>query len=336
MLYITTRNDRDSYTAHKALHADFAQDGGLFVPFHLPVYSADEIALLKEKTFGETVTGVMNLFFSSRLAPWDLDFSVGRNITRIVPMNHRIVIAELWHNLEGNFSYVEKVLQNAIVADGTAVPGNWLQICVRMAALVGLYGELLKNETVMSGQYIDISVPNDGLKTLMAAWYCRRMGLPIHTIICCCEETGNLWDFIHRGVVSPLLLSSSLQLGVERLIHAALGCEEALRFSECCVDKKVYSVDEEKLPALNKGLFCTVAGGDRALNTINSVFRSNACIIDPDAALCYSGLQDYRAKTGESGLTLLLSERTPVDFAKDICNATGLSQEKLHSIVSRS
>ena len=53
MLYVTTRNKNDAYTAHKTLTTDRGVNGGFFVPFQLPVLTGEEIAALKEKSFGQ-------------------------------------------------------------------------------------------------------------------------------------------------------------------------------------------------------------------------------------------------------------------------------------------
>ena len=337
MLYITTRNKDDAYTAYKALTSDTAPDGGRYVPFRMPIYSGEEIAALKEKTFNETIAEILNMFFSCRLAGWDLDFSVGRNIVRIAPMNHRIVVAELWHNLDGKLSYLENTLYQVLIPDeSNAKIRDWVQISVRIAVLFGLYGELMRGGILEAGQTVDISVPNDSFLMPIVAWYCRKMGLPLNMIICSCEDNNSLWDMINHGVVNTSSLTADLQLGVERLIQATLGCCEAEKFHDACDRGQPYSVSEEKLSQLNKGLFCTVAGKDRAKNTINSVYRSNAYVVEPTTALCYSGLQDYRAKTGESGLTLILAERTPMDFATEICESTGINADKLYDLINHS
>ena len=68
MLYLTTRSNRDAFTAHRAIMEEHGPDGGLYIPFSLPEYTPEEIAALKEKSFSQTVADVLNMFFSSRLS----------------------------------------------------------------------------------------------------------------------------------------------------------------------------------------------------------------------------------------------------------------------------
>ena len=72
MLYVTTRNNRDAYTAQRVLRENRGPDGGLYVPFREPVFSREEIDDLKEKSFHQCVAEVLNRLFNT----------VGRGILR--------------------------------------------------------------------------------------------------------------------------------------------------------------------------------------------------------------------------------------------------------------
>lgn len=331
---MTTRHTDDAYTAYRALTKDVGPDGGGFVPFRLPVLTKEKIAEFKDKTFNQTVAEILNMFFSLRLNGWDLDLVAGKGMVRLAPMNHRIIVAELWHNLEGRLSYVEGVLRKKLAeeakADGVA---EWSQIAVRIAVFFGVYGQLLRDDHVNIDEEIDFSVNNDDFVSPIAILYCRKMGLPVNMIVCTCDESNNLWDFIHRGTISTVGISKQLQIGLERLLHATLGCDAAVLFCEACAKSRAFSVPKEALPVLNSGLFCSVAGKDRAKSVINSLYRTNSYIIDSNTALCYGGLQDYRAKTGASGLTVILAESTPVNHLDEIAAATGLDASAIKNYI---
>ena len=83
MLYVTTREKYDAFTAPRTLAGDCGPDGGRFLPFQIPVFSTEEIYALKEKSFGQCVSEMLNRFFSTRLTPWDVEFSVGRHPVKI-------------------------------------------------------------------------------------------------------------------------------------------------------------------------------------------------------------------------------------------------------------
>ena len=72
MLYVTTRTNNDAFTAARAMNMDRGADGGLFVPFHLNTFSRQEIAALADKSFGQNVADILNLFLlpSSPVGMW--------------------------------------------------------------------------------------------------------------------------------------------------------------------------------------------------------------------------------------------------------------------------
>ena len=76
---------------------------------------------------------------------------------------------------------------------------------------------------------IDIAVPSGNLSQLMAAWYARKMGLPVGTIVCCCNENNGLWKLLHKGELRTDLLAQhthtpdcdeTVPADLERLIYA--------------------------------------------------------------------------------------------------------------------
>ena len=69
MLYVTTRNNRDAYTAQRVLRENRGPDGGLYVPFREPVFSREEIDALKGKSFHQCVAEVLNRLFNTKLTP---------------------------------------------------------------------------------------------------------------------------------------------------------------------------------------------------------------------------------------------------------------------------
>lgn len=330
MLYVTTRDNRDAYTAYRALREDLAPDGGRFIPFRLPLFSANEIAQMRVKSFGEVVAELMNIFFSCQLTGWDVDFCVGRNAVRLITMNQRVILAELWHNPSANFGYFIDCLYRKIAnCSEPSAPTDWVRIAVQISVIFGLYAEMLKSESMTGDQSIDISVSCEDLSALMAVWYARSMGLPIGMIICTCNSTSPMWDLIHRNTFNTSASNVTTLLGIERLIEALFGISEAQRYCEVCSQSKIFEIAEEHSDMLRNAFFCAVAGEKRAETIINSVFRSNSYIIDPITALCYGGVQDYRSRTGSNKITLLIADRTPLDYSVQVSSATGIPEANL-------
>ena len=332
MLYITTRDDRDAYTAHRALHENIAPDGGLYFPFHMPSFTRKEIVALGNFSFGETIADILNRFFSCGLTGWDIDFCIGRNPVNLEEVPHRMVIAELWHNLDGNYDHICKNLYHKISKTASGVASEWFVIASHIAVLFGMYGEMCSKECIIPGNWIDIAVPAGDLTASVAAVYARKMGLPLNTIICTYAENSGLWDLINYGELSVSAYSADPSC-FERLVHSMFGKSGVEDLHTAIQNKKTYRIDLEDQPAIGEGMFCAVTGKGRDLHVVNSIYRSHAFVLDPVAALSVGGLQDYRAKTGESKLTLVLSCVSPMNCIAKISDATGIAKEKLITLL---
>lgn len=339
MLYVSTRNQRDSYTAHRALFENFAPDGGMFVPFHCEPITPDEIAALKENSFSENVAFVLNRFFSRQLNSWDVEFSIGRYPFRLEMLNQRIVIAELWHNIKDHYDHLVSCLYQKLTngeAD-SGKPSQWVKIAVEIAVIFGLYGELQKQGI----ESIDMAVTADDFQHSISAWYARKMGLPINCIICGCNQNERLWDLLQRGEFNHYQLgglhSEAVQnVCVERLLFSTLGQASVDAYLESERAGETFLLNEEELPAFNDGFFAAVIGSDRIGAVINSIYRTNTYAADPVTAISYAALQDYRAKTGENRHTLILARQTPALFAEQIASAIGGTQEKVKALIRSS
>ena len=321
MLYATTRNKSDVETAYKAIHLDCAGDGGLFTPFRLVAFDKAEILALKDRTFGHNMAHVLNYFFSAGLTGWDIEFAIGRNPVQMNGIPHRIFIAESWHNSQWKFDYIVRMLSDRLRKEGAGeIPGNWVCIAVRIAALFASYGQLLASGQVEQGDVIDVAVTTGDFAAPMAAWYSRCLGLPIGNILCGCNANGGLWDLLNHGEMSTggvavKTVTSDVDVVVprnlERLIYETLGMEETLRFLDRCRCGSAYAVDEQQLETLRAGFFAAVISDSRVESIIHSVCRTSNYVFSPYSALAYGCLLDYRAKTGETRNVMLIAERSP-------------------------
>ena len=322
MLYVTTREKADAFTANHALREERGKCGGFFLPYRLPVFGETEIQVMQDIPFGERVARILNLFFSANLNGWDVEFAVGRRPVRVAAMSHKIAVIETWHNHDGNLDALVEALYGVVAkdeSDGSSC-GAWFYTAVRIAVLFGVFGDLIKTGIADFSQPVDIALAVDDFSAPMAVWYARKMGLPIGRIICCCNDNSVLWDFLHHGtlsttvkIVSTVTPDSDYAIPpmLECLIFEVLGYEESQRFVKMCRDGNAYSLGEDKLSALRNGLFCAVVRQQRIESIIRNVYKTNAYLMDPYTALGFGGLQDYRAARAETGTALILSDRRP-------------------------
>ncbi len=337
MLYVTTRNHQDAFTTSHVLKQNRGADGGLYVPLNLPKLSAQECNRFSRMSFGQCVAEMLNLFFSTKLTGWDVDFSVGRYPARLEELVHRISMAEIWHNPQWHYGFLENTLMELLQAEAD-IPGNWVSVAVRMAALAGLLGIQEDRGT----ELVDISVVSGDFTLPISAWYLRKMGFPIGNIICCCNENNQFWELICNGQmrtdgigISTIVPEADITLPVnlERLICACGGVVEAERYLECCRRGSPYAVSDSMLQQLRQGLYVSVVSSDRIETAIPNVYKTHRYVLTPASALAYSGLLDYRAKTGITRNAIVLCDQSPVCTAETVARMMDIPLAELKRIL---
>lgn len=344
MLYVTTREKTDVFTSNHALREERGKCGGCYLPYRLPILSADEINALPELSFGERVAKILNLFFAAEINGWDVEFAVGRHPVRVAAMSHKIAVIELWHNPEGTFeSLAERLFSSVAREPSDNRGGEWFRVAARIAVLFGIFGELIKTGIADLTHPVDAAMAVNDFEAPMAAWYARKMGLPLGTVICCCNENSGFWDFLHHGELQTAAkimhtttpdCDQAVPAGLERLIYEVLGFDETRRFISTCSRGGLYDLSEEKLSMLKKGLFCAVVRQQRVESVVRNVYKTNSYLMDPYTALGFGGLQDYRAALSETGPALILSDNRPLCAAAEIGKMLNLPENEVKNLMN--
>ena len=283
---------------------------------------------------------MLNRFFSCRLSGWDVDFSIGRYPAKTVKMNHRLIVAETWHNDKSDYACLETALAERIYGGNLPESGasGWAKIAIRIAVLTGVFGELIRKGTVDPEHPVDVAVPAGDFAVPMSVWYARQIGLPIANIICGTNENSAPWDLLHLGAMRTdnAVIKTTTPDGdwavaehIERLVCATLGHEETVRFSEICRKGGTYSLLPSDAEKLRSGMFAAVVSMDRLAAAIPSLYNTSSYIMGPYTALAYGALLDYRAKTGETRPALLLAEKNPRCHLVQVSDAMNMLEEDL-------
>lgn len=339
MLYATTRSKIQIDTPNNTLNRDFAPDGGVYVPYQLPIIDVNGLEALKKMDFSECMALVLNQFFGTKLTRWDVEFSIGRNPVRLSALHQNVVVTEVWHNhswdFDGMVRDISALLQRC--DKKSVVVTDWARIAVRIAVLFCVFGELLRQKQIGKNQKIDVAVATGNFSSAVSVWYGKQMGLPIGTIICGCNENSGVWDLLHHGEVNTGATAIktitpecdfSIPPGLERLLYETLGREESQRFAQIVNNKGIYRLSEAFLDRLGADLYPAVVGQKRMMNVIRNTFTTQKHLMCPYTALAYGGLQDYRARTGELGMALIISEKSPDHFKNIISKALVASESE--------
>ncbi len=316
MLYVSTRNNTDVYTAYRALHESNAPDGGYYFPFRLPHLSPDELYAIRNQSPGETIAYILNLFFGLRLTGWDVECVIGRFPFQIISMNYRLLMAEVWRNPEGSWDYLLRSLYGLLLGKkgNSTMPAGWVLIAIEIALFFGVYSA----DDIFPKGGLDVAVTAGDFSDVISVLFAKDMGFPANVTICVFNENGAVWDFINKGELSTGVtavrtsmpeLDHAVPNYLEYLLFRCFGSSEVIRYTDACERKANYYIDDEYQRQLNHDLFAAVVSTNRVELIKSGMYRTNQYNVDPYTALVYGGLQDYRAHTGISKDTLILAKK---------------------------
>ena len=181
-------------------------------------------------------------------------------------------------------------------------------------------------------------MPTGNFGDILAGFYAKTMGLPVKTLICASNSNNVLTDFIETGVydrnrpfyttASPsmdILISSNL----ERLLYQLSGSDEQVRgYMNALNTTGRYEVSTELKAKIQENFAAGWCSDQAAADNIAKVFGTEGYLMDTHTAVAYTVLEQYRQKTGDDTLSVVLSTASPYKFCASVLEAMGVSEMK--------
>ena len=211
---------------------------------------------------------------------------------------------------------------------------NWGRILPQVVYYISAYCDLVRDGKVAMGQKVNFCVPTGNFGDILAAYYAKRMGLPVGKLICASNRNDVLTDFLRTGVydrnrpfhttMSPsmdILISSNL----ERLLFDLSGENDAevRGYMDALAKEGKYEVSDaikEKLTEQYWGGFCDETG---TAATIAEYYQKYGYLIDTHTAVAVNVMEQYRAATGDGTVTVFVSTASPYKFCNHVLTAIG-------------
>ena len=211
---------------------------------------------------------------------------------------------------------------------------NWGRLVPQIVYYVSAYCDLLKAGKLSPGDPMNVVVPTGNFGNILAAYYARKMGLPIARLICASNVNNVLTDFIRTGIydrnrafhttASPsmdILISSNL----ERLLYDMSGRDdgEIRRLMASLAQEGRYTVSaaiRAEIQALFSAGWCS---DEQTAATIAETFRESGYLLDTHTAVGVAVYRDYRRETGDTTPTVIASTANPYKFSASVLRALG-------------
>lgn len=209
---------------------------------------------------------------------------------------------------------------------------NWGRLVPQIVYYVSSYCDLIKNNRISAGEHINIVVPTGNFGNILAAYYAKKMGIPINKLICASNANNVLTEFLQTGIydrnrpfyttISPsmdILISSNL----ERLLYDLSACDDGRvrGYMDSLSKTGRYEVDDSIKKSIAEHFWAGYCDDAGTRATIKDVYERNACVSDPHTAVALNVYQQYREKSGDETKTIIASTASPYKFAGDVVNA---------------
>lgn len=226
---------------------------------------------------------------------------------------------------------LEKVMNEAGYQFSSANSINIGRLVPQIVYYVYAYARLLADGEVKAGEAINVVVPTGNFGNILAAFYAKNMGLPIHKLICASNENKVLYDFFTTGTydrnrefvltTSPsmdILISSNL----ERLIYRIAGnsAEKNASLMQSLKESGKYEITDDMKAQLSDfyGNYATEAE-DAAM--IKKLYEDTGYVIDTHTAVAASVYEKYRKETSDTTKTVIASTASPYKFTRSVMEA---------------
>ena len=193
------------------------------------------------------------------------------------------------------------------------------------------YVTLLARGEIREGEEINVVVPTGNFGNILAAYYAKEMGIPIHKLICASNENKVLYDFFRTGIYDrnrDFILTSSPSMDIlissnlERLIYTIAGCDDEKNRAMMAdlADKGVYEISQDMKAGL-ADFYGNYADENETAETIRRVYETDGYIIDTHTAVASAVYQKYIRETGDETKTVIASTASPYKFTRSVMNA---------------
>lgn len=210
---------------------------------------------------------------------------------------------------------------------------NFGRLAPQIVYYFSAYLDLVSSGQIQMGEEIDFSVPTGNFGNILAAYYAKRMGLPVRRLHCASNMNNVLTDFFKSGeydarrefykTTSPsmdILISSNL----ERLIFEFSGRDAAVTAErmKSLKENRDYKISSEELKEIGKIFDGGFADEDEVVETVYDVFCDTGYTMDTHTGCAMKVAIDWFEKNKKDTTNMIVvSTANPYKFPQDVLYA---------------
>lgn len=215
---------------------------------------------------------------------------------------------------------------------------NWGRLIPQIIYHVSGYLNLVQKGVIALGQEIDIVVPTGNFGNILAAFYAKKMGLPVRKLVCASNANNVLTEFLRMGVYDvkrrELIQTSSpsmdilLASNIERLLYTIT--QNSKKVSKWMSDlrtKGKFEVDEITKGILRREFYADWVSNEDCLSNIRKIYDETKYLMDPHTSVAQVVAEQYIKKEQVFTPVIICSTAHWAKFASDVYKALSKSNK---------
>ena len=263
-----------------------------------------------------------------------------QELQMVTQKGSNVDVAAIHGNFDQAQSGVKEMFENRELAEKLASGGyqfssansiNIGRLIPQVVYYVYAYAKLLKYEEIRDGEQINVVVPTGNFGNILAAYYAKKMGVPIDRLVCASNENKVLFDFFTSGTYDKnreFVLTSSPSMDIlissnlERLIYLITGedTQKTRRFMQELKESGRYTVSREMYEKLSD-FAAGYADEKQTKESIREVYKRTGYVMDTHTAVAAHVCSEYRKNTGDMKKCVVASTASPYKFVHSVMEA---------------
>ncbi|MDR2267158.1 MAG: threonine synthase [Christensenellaceae bacterium] len=216
---------------------------------------------------------------------------------------------------------------------------NWGRLAPQIAYYFSAYVDLVSSNEIKNGTPINFVVPVGNFGNVLAAYYAKKMGLPVNKLLIASNSNNILTDFFKTGIydtnrkffktISPsmdILISSNL----ERLLFE-ISNRDPSNITKLMSEFDMYGLYEVPVNIIDEeaGEFIAYwSDEDETSEALYNFYDMFEYLLDPHTAVAVAAYFNYIAEEDDPTKTVIVSTANPYKFPQDVLNILTRRYEK--------
>ena len=245
----------------------------------------------------------------------------------------------------GDAAFGEKLARQGVrLSSANSI--NWGRLVPQIVYYFSAYADMLAAGRLQAGEKVDFSVPTGNFGNILAGYYAKEMGLPVHKLICASNSNNVLTEFLQTGkynrerpfykTITPsmdILVSSNL----ERLLYELTGHDpvQVAGWMRELAETGHYEVGPDLLQKIRQIFWADWTNDDDTMEAISAAYHQKGYVLDTHTAVAWDVARKYKEEhAADSCPMIVVSTASPYKFNRSVLLAldedtSGLSEFQL-------